>query len=881
MLLNPICSRQDAVKQKRSVFLAGEAGCSLKNFNSKLLKRSHMVTRTIHCWINKLLVIVMLSSYCVTSVFAQDTIVFTEGMSVSIGRGGSETILITNPVEASLVNGTWKVPQQGDKVTMPDGRNAEWNPIKANPQGWMETNQRGLAYVYCELDLSNDTNLIIRLLGNDMVYVNGVPRVGNVYGSSETYASWEKNWNFVTLPVHLKKGKNEFLFRLSRGKLKALLYAPEHPLTFIRNDYTLPDLIKGEEADLIGGIAIVNSTPIPRKGLIIRSRIGTAAWYEEEVPVIQPFSLRKCAFRLCAGAFRETGVKTVSLEILDQQKKYDTVTFQVRVVERSDNRKETFISKIDGSVQYYSILPPRGFDWKTPTGLFFSVHGASVEAINQSGSYHPKTWGMVASPTNRRPYGYNWEDWGRLDALEVLDIIKKKYPIDENRVYLTGHSMGGHGTWHLGAMYPDQFAAIGPSAGWISFWSYRFRDMNLPDTTPFQAMIRRSTSASETPLFADNYKQLGVYVIHGEDDDNVLIREAKLMLDRLNEIGHKDVQYHFEPKAGHWWDNSEEPGADCVDWPPMFDFFARHARPGKHRILQVDFLTSNPGISARNNWLLIDAQHKQLKMSEAHIRFEPGTGRFTGTTNNVARLALDLDILQQRNKVIIELDRSRRIETPVREGQTQLWLENSGGRWSICEPPLPGDKQSGRYATFKEVFRNGMVFVYGTAGTEEERQWAFNKARFDAERFWYQGNGSVEVIPDTDFDTLAYAGRNIILFGNRTTNRAWDLVLGHCPVKVESGLIQAGARKFASEELACLFIYPRANTKDALIGVIGGTGLKGMKVTDRLPYLSPGIGLPDCTILDTKVMTEGEAGVVFTGFFGLDWSLDKGEFVSQ
>ena len=47
---------------------------------------------------------------------------------------------------------------------------------------------------------------------------------------------------------------------------------------------------------------------------------------------------------------------------------------------------------------------------------------AAVEAINQASSYEPKTWANIVCPTNRRPYGYDWEDWGRLDALEVLAI---------------------------------------------------------------------------------------------------------------------------------------------------------------------------------------------------------------------------------------------------------------------------------------------------------------------------------------------------------------------------------------------------------------------------------------------------------------------------
>ena len=61
---------------------------------------------------------------------------------------------------------------------------------------------------------------------------------------------------------------------------------------------------------------------------------------------------------------------------------------------------------------------------------------------------------------------------GRLDALESLADAKLRYGIDPTRVYLTGHSMGGHGTWHLGVHHPGLFAVLGPSAGWSSFMSY-------------------------------------------------------------------------------------------------------------------------------------------------------------------------------------------------------------------------------------------------------------------------------------------------------------------------------------------------------------------------------------------------------------------------
>ena len=60
-------------------------------------------------------------------------------------------------------------------------------------------------------------------------------------------------------------------------------------------------------------------------------------------------------------------------------------------------------------------------DTVSKPALFLSVHGASVEATNQARAYAQKDWGHLVAPTNRRPYGFSWEDWGRMDALEVLE----------------------------------------------------------------------------------------------------------------------------------------------------------------------------------------------------------------------------------------------------------------------------------------------------------------------------------------------------------------------------------------------------------------------------------------------------------------------------
>src|SRR5690606_1583172 len=112
--------------------------------------------------------------------------------------------------------------------------------------------------------------------------------------------------------------------------------------------------------------------------------------------------------------------------------------------------------------------------------------------------------------------------------------------------WLTGHSMGGHGTWSVGGHFPDKFAAVAPSAGWESFWSYSGIGGSFEEKTPVTDLLDRSANPSRTLLRKNNYRQQAVYILHGDADDNVPVSEARNMRDVLKEF-HTDLQYFEQP----------------------------------------------------------------------------------------------------------------------------------------------------------------------------------------------------------------------------------------------------------------------------------------------------------------------------------------------
>ena len=132
----------------------------------------------------------------------------------------------------------------------------------------------------------------------------------------------------------------------------------------------------------------------------------------------------------------------------------------------------------------YSLYIPTSYDKQKKTPLIVALHGlgSSASAIMRYPGFTrnaEKHGYLVVAPTgynSRGWYGSRGKGGGRgsdpenlgelseKDVMNVLGITRLNFNIDENRIYLMGHSMGGGGTWHLGSKYPDIWAALGPIA---------------------------------------------------------------------------------------------------------------------------------------------------------------------------------------------------------------------------------------------------------------------------------------------------------------------------------------------------------------------------------------------------------------------------------
>ena len=727
----------------------------------------------------------------------------------------------------------------------------------ADTSGLFRDRDASNGYIFLSYDSPREQNVVFNIRGNSMFYFNGEPHAGDIYSDG---------WLFI--PVRLKKGVNEIYIRtgsLSTG-VSARIIFPVTPVILKIEDATLPDIVEGEaNQSLMGAIVVVNSTSLPLRDHALRAEIAGKE-VTTRIPDIPPLSIRKVMFRFDGSGVNRTGQVECLLSLLQKGKRIAETALTISSVSAHQPYKCTFLSHIDGSLQYFAVNPRKG--GSVPgRSLYLSVHGAGVEAIGQARAYQPKEEGDLVAPTNRRPRGFNWEDWGRMDAMEVLAITLERLKPAPDRIYLTGHSMGGHGTWYLGATYPGKWASIAPCAGYPSLLGYASADgkIPVPGENINEQNLYRASNGSNVFELARNYGASGVYVYHGDDDRTVSVEYARQMRELLGKF-HTDFCYYEYPGGSHWWSN------ESVDWPPLFNFLENHRLIAGSQRNRIDFTTANPAVSSTYAWVTLLQQQEPLQYSQVKFVRDLQKGILTGETRNITALKLDLqDIPTSQAMIIIDGDS---LEVPVTDSSRIVTLIREG-KWRLGNPPHPGQRGILRNGTFKEPFNHRMVFVYGTSGNREENAWALTKARFDAETWYYRGNGSVDLVADRDFIPEAWPGRGIILYGNAATNTIWPKLLGNCPIQVTRNSLKMGDQVLQGDHYGAYLMYPMPDNDTLSVAAITGTGLPGMKAAYANQYFTGGSGFPDFILFTTQMVREGVPGILKAGFYNNQWQLEE------
>jgi poly(3-hydroxybutyrate) depolymerase len=717
-----------------------------------------------------------------------------------------------DPVLPALYDGSFTYPDLG----MANG--VYWQAVTPGDAGSLGNWSGQYVYAVARVTFDAPTRLVARTERTLQVFVNGVPQPGDIYGSGR-----------MRVPLLASAGENLIVLRGlgNRGDLQAELWTTPDELFMNLADLTAPDLVAGDASELFLGVPVLDlvAEAAPR---VTARVVENDQFFATDValPSLSGGAVTQLSFRLLPKRpYPAAGQRvpvTVHVEAESLSFAYER-EIDLPTVAGDAAYHRTFLSSDDGSTQYYAVLPPAGFDPTHDYALILSLHGAGVDAIGQAQSYSKKDWAFVVAPTNRRPFGFDWEEWGRADAILALDDAMAHFPIDPSRVYLTGHSMGGHGTWHVGVMHPGRFAVIGPSAGWGSFYSYT--GATRP-AYPFS----RSQAHSDTTVYLPNLAWRGVYVLHGGADDNVPVTEGQTM-SALAAMYSDDVVYFEQPGAGHWWDGDASPGVDCVDWPPMMEMMrTRRLDPYE---LDFEFVSPSPAYSAEHSFVTLESA--QTPFDNLAIASRRSGSTVTLTTTNVRSFRIDGAALLARGVDEVVVDGDSR---PVPDGP--LWIGPATG------------KNRGVYGTYNQVFHRPYCYVYPDGADAYARYASFLVS------YWAViGNGQACALPASRLTQEVRNRENLVYLGFPSA----DIGAPDVPFAWDDAGIRVGEMSYSDAGL--LFVFP---DRDRLAALVAATAGAEAALYSIIPFSSRS-GLPDYYVWS------GGGGLA-AGFFDSEWRYD-------
>lgn len=439
----------------------------------------------------------------------------------------------------------------------------------------------------------------------------------------------------------------------------------------------------------------------------------------------------------------------------------------------------TFHSDVDDTEQPYGLYLPKNYNPKKKYPFVVMLHGAGSnhrlalrrvfgksnaegESDVEASRYFPE-WKdvdyIVVSSFARGTMGY--QGVAEKDVMDMIADAKKRFSIDENRMYLTGLSMGGGGTMWVGLSYPDMWAAIAPVC-----------------PAPPAGTLELVPNALNFP----------VYFFQGDVDPAVKVDSTRKWVQRLKDAGTK-VEYTEYPGVKHnSWENAYKDEF-------IFDWFSRFQRnPYPER---VRFATSQYKHN-KSYWVTLDD-------------FTPGTtalidAKFTaGNSIEISTQGLKAFSLNLQGHRGFK---AKKPLTLVINGQTinvntdgVLTLTESGNAWAVnALNTLTSAKKKGAEGPMTEAIADRHIYVYGTGGSPSVDE--LNKRRAEAQKAmdWsvYRGDflGRVMVFPrllsDKEVRPSDIESSNLILFGTKETNSLIEKFSDKLPMQLKASATDYG-----------------------------------------------------------------------------------------
>lgn len=412
------------------------------------------------------------------------------------------------------------------------------------------------------------------------------------------------------------------------------------------------------------------------------------------------------------------------------------------------------------------------------------------------------------------PYGRGnafYEGVGEQDVLRCIAMAKQRFAVDDDRVYLTGYSMGGAGTWHVGTHHPELFAALGPIFG-----GREFRVTSDPKTLAqlSPTALYRLERLKSSVVNAESLFTTPVFVNQGAVDKTVPVGISRYGAGLLQQWGYQ-IRYWEHPGKGH------RAPLGCEDTLMEWLLAQRLvAHPRQVRIRSGELRT------AAAHWVRIDQRENPADFMYVDAEIV-GPNRIRLDTQNVLQVTLTPgDALIDSN-------------TPV----TVTWNDKieiipATAAMTLRAPgytPVLRSKRPELEGPVADIFLTPFAIVQGTIAPDPAMRQACERAaqavatQWETEQHWRP-----RYFLDTELTHADAAKYSLLLIGGPSENLIASELAGQLPLQVTPTRITIGTRAVSVHDAAVQLIYPHPLNADRYVLVRTATSPAGMKFCDKL-----------------------------------------------
>jgi dipeptidyl aminopeptidase/acylaminoacyl peptidase len=518
--------------------------------------------------------------------------------------------------------------------------------------------------------------------------------------------------------------------------------------------------------------------------------------------------------------------------------------------------------EVDGSPQYCRAYLPADYDPAKKWPLVIQMHG-----YNPANPVYVRWWaadsrypGIDAEFSNHQqviymePHGrgnVQYLGMGDSDVVHAIAEAKRLFNVDEDRVYLTGDSMGGWGTWEISSRHPDLFAAIAPVFGGSDYHS-QMSEEDLAKLTPLDRFFREKQS---TWAPAEGLLNIPIFVHHGDADQSVNVEYSRWAVRLLQRWGY-DVRYHEFPGRVHEALESQN-GNMSIDW---FLQHRRNQNPRRVRIRSAELR------NASAYWAHVLQQASPLAFMAVDAEL---------VDRNVIRLDTEnvLDIALSPTAALVDVAKPVTIvwngssrEMRLQDGELRLT--------DAAYKPAPIHKTNRLPGSTTDFTVTPFAVVIGTVSKDPDMVALCRKkadAFVTAWREWQKQ--SPRVFQDTEIKDADMANYSLLLIGGPEANRATAQLAARLPIQIAADQVTIDGKTFPAKDAAVQMIYPNPLNAERYVWIVAGTSADGMYFTAPSPQ---GFSEWDYVIVDGRIPAYKQSASsldtkVVSGMFDYNW----------